>query len=189
MRRALTALAAMAVVAASAAAGYHFYRSATPETAAGTAPHRHTPAGPDTAIIGTGRAEFTLPDLQGRQRDIGEWDGKVIALNFWATWCPPCLEEIPRLVTLQSQYGGRGLQIIGIALQKPGDVVAFTRKHGMNYPVLAGEMPVVKVAEAYGNQVGALPYTVVIDRRGRIAFLKQGPVTAPEMRKVIQPLL
>jgi len=140
-------------------------------------------------MVGQARPDFTLPDLKGRPRHIGEWDGQVVALNFWATWCPPCLKEIPRLITLQSRYGGRGLQIVGIALQKPGDVSAFVREHGMNYPVLAGEMPVVKVAESYGDSIGALPYTVVIDRHGRIAYTKQGPVTVQEIRKVIQPLL
>ena len=172
------------VFISAAAAGFYFYQYRAP--AADAAPAGE---GRHAALIGTVRPAFSLPDLQGREHHISEWDGRVIALNFWATWCPPCLKEIPELIKLQKEYGGQGLQIIGIALQKPAEVVAFAREHGMNYPLLAGEMPVVRVAEDYGNDIGALPYTVVIDRHGRIAFIKQGPVTATEMKRVLRPLL
>ena len=146
-------------------------------------------AAADNGLLGQPRPAFSLPDLQGRQHPISEWDGHVVALNFWATWCPPCLKEIPELIRMQSDYGPRGLQIIGIALQNPQEVVAFAQRHGINYPLLAGEMPVLRIAEAYGNDLGALPYTVVIDRQGRIAYIKRGAVQRAEMDKVLRPLL
>jgi peroxiredoxin len=177
------------VVISAAAAGFSFYQHQARAGDTSPASTGQAAAGQDAALIGTARPSFSLPDLQGRQRHIRDWDGRVIALNFWATWCPPCLKEIPRLIKLQTKYGGRGLQIIGIALQKPAEVIEFAREHGMNYPLLAGELPVVRIAEDYGNDIGALPYTVVIDRQGRIAFIKRGPVTVSEMQRVLRPLL
>ncbi|MEJ2761661.1 MAG: TlpA disulfide reductase family protein [Gammaproteobacteria bacterium] len=191
MKRVLLTLAGIAVVAVSAAAGYYLYRNGSPGSHgdATAAVPSAAPATRASHVVGKARPEFSLPDLSGRRHSIDEWDGRVIALNFWATWCPPCLKEIPQLISLQSEYGDRGLQIIGIALQKPAAVADFARKHGINYPVLAGEAAVVRVAEDYGNTIGALPNTVVIDRQGRIAYARPGPVTVEKMQKIIRPLL
>ena len=140
-------------------------------------------------VLGVHRPEFTLPDLDGRPRSITEWDGKVVALNFWATWCPPCLKEVPEFVSLQGKYRAQGLQFIGIALQKPEDVRGFVAEHKVNYPVLAGELEVIKLAEAYGNSMGALPYTVIIDRNGQIAHVKPGILPTEEAERIITGLL
>ena len=143
----------------------------------------------DSRIVGLQRPEFSLPDLDGQLRSISEWDGKVIALNFWATWCPPCLKEIPEFVLLQARYQADGLQFIGIALQKPEEVRHFVAENRMNYPVLAGELEVIKLAEAYGNHIGALPYTVIIDRNGRVAYVKPGALSTEEAEDIITQLL
>lgn len=140
-------------------------------------------------LVGMSRPDFSLQDVDGHLRHISEWDGKVVTLNFWATWCPPCLKEIPEFVHLQSKYEGRGLQLIGIALQRPEEVVEFMQEHKMNYPVLAGEMEVVNLSKVYGNTVGALPYTVIIDRNGHIAFVKYGQLSGEDAEKVISKLL
>ena len=140
-------------------------------------------------IVGRHRPEFSLPDLDGRQRSITEWDGKVVALNFWATWCPPCLKEVPEFVSLQEKYRAQGLQFIGIALQKPEEVREFVAEHKVNYPILAGELEVIKLAEAYGNNIGALPYTVIIDRNGQIAHVKPGVLPTEEAESIISGLL
>lgn len=142
-----------------------------------------------TDIKGSIRPEFSLPDIQGRIRSINEWDGKVVLINFWATWCLPCLKEIPELLALQNQYGEQGLQVIGIALQKAEEVIDFVDSHHMTYPVLAGEAEVIVIAESYGNHIGALPYTAIIDRRGIVSFAKAGPVTFEEVEDVIVRLL
>ena len=150
-------------------------------------------AGPQAAmeaqVLGVRRPEFTLPDLEGRQRSITEWDGKVVALNFWATWCPPCLKEVPEFVSLQEKYREQGLQFIGIALQKPEEVREFVAEHEVNYPILAGELEVIQLAEAYGNNIGALPYTVIIDRNGQIAHVKPGILPTEEAENIISSLL
>jgi len=143
----------------------------------------------EEGITGQHRPEFALPDLSGRTRHISEWNGKVVTVNFWATWCPPCLHEIPELIALQDEYREQGLEVIGIALQRPEEVVDFAEELGINYTVLAGEMAVAAIAESYGNRIGALPYTAVFDRQGKIAFVKPGPVTGAEVEQVIAPLL
>lgn len=143
----------------------------------------------DIPIHGKQRPDFSLADIAGRTRHISEWDGQVLAINFWATWCSPCLQEIPELVDLQTRYGAKGLQIIGIALQKPEELTDFIREYKMNYPVLAGVDSVIEIAESYGNTIGALPYTAIIDRTGKIVFVKLGPVTSTEVETVISTLL
>ena len=121
--------------------------------------------------------------------NIAEWDGKVIAINFWATWCPPCIKEIPEFVELQHKYQSQGLQFIGIALQRPEEVLDFMKEKGMNYPVLAGEMEVIEISELYGNNIGALPYTVIIDRAGLIQYVKRGPLSMDSAKNIISKLL
>ena len=189
MRAMLMAL----VVAASAVAGFLLQRhfQAPAETPA-AAPASYRPAPPpaaDTNVVGTRRPEFTLPDMQGRARQIGEWDGRVLTVNFWASWCLPCLKEIPELGELQSRHGDRGLQVIGIALQDPSELEEFIIEKKMNYPVLAAVAPVIAVAEGFGNLAGVLPYTAIIDRSGEIVYVKAGPVTGAEVEAIIEPLL
>ena len=110
-------------------------------------------------------------------------------INFWATWCPPCLEEIPHFIKLQEQYGHQGLQLVGIALESVDEVLGFASEQGINYPLLVGEQEVIKLAGKFGNRNGGLPYTVILDRNGLINFIKQGPLSVSEAEQVITPLL
>ncbi len=142
-----------------------------------------------TEILGRQRPEFTLPDLDGQPRAVSEWDGKVVALNFWATWCPPCIKEVPEFVALQAKYQTQGLQFIGIALQQPEEVHEFVAEHKVNYPILTGELEVIQLAEAYGNHIGALPYTVIIDRNGKVAHVKPGILPTAAAESIITGLL
>ncbi|OGT81228.1 MAG: hypothetical protein A3H91_03990 [Gammaproteobacteria bacterium RIFCSPLOWO2_02_FULL_61_13] len=142
-----------------------------------------------TAVVGAERPDFTLPDLEGVMHNVGEWDGKVLAINFWATWCPPCRKEIPEFVALQSKYADRGLQFVGVALEQPDPVRRFAAEHQVNYPVLVGEMEVIQVAESYGNLAGVLPYTVLVGRDGKIAFVHAGPLSTQQAEEALSPLL
>ncbi len=139
-------------------------------------------------LIGKLRPEFNLPDINGKIRDVSEWDGDVVVINFWATWCPPCREEIPEFIKLQEKYADHGLQFIGIALQQAEDVREFASMMGMNYPILVGEEEVIQVSSEYGNSIGALPYTAIVDRQSRIAFLKRGPLSRDTAEGVITSL-
>ena len=140
-------------------------------------------------LIGSKRPDFSLPDLNGIQRQLSEWNNRVLVINFWATWCPPCLDEIPVFVELQDRYSDRGLQFIGVALQQPETIHDFYQEMKMNYPVLAGEQEVINIAKQFGNHIGALPYTVFIDRNEKIQFIKQGPITREKAEEVILSIL
>jgi peroxiredoxin len=108
--------------------------------------------------------DFVLTDLQGNLVKLSDLRGKAVVLNFWATWCPPCKEEIPWLVDMQKRYGSQGLQIVGVSMDDgdPKDVVKFAAANSINYPVLFGED---KVADQYGG-IDYLPTTFYIDRNG-----------------------
>ena len=140
-------------------------------------------------VTGQLRPEFSLPDLQGEIRHIREWDGQVIAINFWATWCLPCLKEIPEFITLQNKYSKQGLQFLGIALQSAEEVRDFVQSQGINYPVLVGDLKVIDLATALGNDMGTLPYTVIIDRQQRVSFIKNGQLDRAQAEAVITALL
>lgn len=131
------------------------------------------------------RPDFTLPDLDGTPRNISEWDGKLVALNFWASWCPPCVKEIPLFAELQDTYGDQGLQFVGVAVERRENAVAFAQEVGLNYPSLQGEYQAMQVSAAYGNERGLLPYTVLINQHGRIVERLRGEVT----REMIEPLI
>jgi peroxiredoxin len=113
---------------------------------------------------------FALVDLNGQSVSLMDFRGKVVVLDFWATWCPPCRREIPDFVGLQTAYGPQGLQIVGIALDEPEKVMTFARENGMNYPVLIGSDDVVA---KYGGIEG-IPTTFIIDRSGKIVNRFEG---------------
>lgn len=135
------------------------------------------------------RPDFTLIDLEGTPRSIRDWDGKVILVNFWATWCPPCVREMPAFIKLYETYQDKGFTIIGIALDNKQDVIDFIDPMGVEYPVLLGDQKGIKLTQEYGNRLGVLPYTVVIDRNGRIIERHRNEMTYEEAEALIKPLL
>ncbi len=141
------------------------------------------------AMIERPAPEFSLPDIDGTLRNSHEWDGKVVILNFWATWCPPCRRETPMFVEMQEEYGATGLQFIGIAIDTAEKVQDFMDTYGINYPMLIGEDDAIAVAKDYGNRYGALPYTVIIDRNGNIQFVHRGEMTREMIENTISQLL
>lgn len=181
------------LIVASAYGGFWFHghqeRAGEPVAADGPAEGQEPPLFDHSRIIGAERTAFSLPDLDGRLRAAAEWDGKVVALNFWASWCPPCLEEIPAFVSLQAQHQAAGLQFVGLALEPPATARRFAAEREMNYPVLTGAAEVIKLARAYGNHIGALPFTVFIDRTGRVASAHPGPLSREEAEELIVSLL
>jgi len=141
------------------------------------------------AMQNTYRPGFVLPDLEGRLRDVNEWNGRVLVVNFWATWCPPCRKEMPAFMDLQERYGKQGLQFVGIALDELDKVQDYVDTLGVEYPILVGGDKAMQVAIAYGNSFGALPYTAIIDRQGTIVAVYRGELEGEEAESVIKPLL
>lgn len=143
----------------------------------------------DPAVPATVKAApaWELQDLDGRPVKSTDFKGKVVVLDFWATWCPPCREEIPGFVKLQKKYEAQGLVIVGIALDDGGaaTVKKFAQKSGINYPVLMGND---RVSQAFGG-IEALPTTFILDREGKIAGRHIGLTKAEEFEKEIKPLL
>lgn len=136
-------------------------------------------------LIGTPAPEFSMPDLAGDSPASAHWKGKVILLNFWASWCPPCLKEIPVIVELQENYREQGFQAVGIALDRESDVEKFAAKIEVNYPILVGLPQAVDLSRKLGNPLGVLPYNVLIDRAGIIRLIRPGEWSADELEAVL----
>ncbi len=133
--------------------------------------------------------EFTLPDLSNKPHSIKEWQGKILVINFWATWCPPCLKEMPEFVAMQDEHSAKGLQFIGIALDEPEPVKAFIETHKITYPILLGDDRGMKIAHDLGNVVDTVPFTVIVDQKGTIVTRKLGTLSKDELLKIVAPLL
>jgi thiol-disulfide isomerase/thioredoxin len=132
---------------------------------------------------------FTLPRLSGgSEMALEDLRGRVVLVNFWATWCKPCREEIPLLVEFQDRYAGRGLQVLGLALDDPAPVRAYAAEMGINYPVLVDAMGVAKVQDAYGGN-SLLPFSALVGRDGRILATHSGELKADDLRAWIEPRL
>jgi peroxiredoxin len=130
--------------------------------------------------------DFTLPQLDGKSLQLSSLRGKVVLLDFWATWCDPCREEIPHFVELQNKYADRGLQIVGVSMDDTIDPVRpFAEQFHMNYPIVMGN---AKTGELYGGVLG-LPITFVIGRDGRIFRKHIGATNVTVFEKEITSLL
>lgn len=132
---------------------------------------------------------FTLPDLDNRPRSLSEWQGKVVVLNFWATWCPPCRKEIPAFNKLQKKYAAKGLQFVGIAIDDKTAVKKFLEIIPIDYELLVGDANAIEIAKTYGNLSGVLPYTIIIDRQGKIVSITEGALSEREAEQAIRKLL
>lgn len=130
--------------------------------------------------------EFVRTSLDHHQLDLHAYRGKVVLLNFWATWCAPCQLEIPHFVAWQNQYGPRGLQIIGISLDDdPALVRSLDHKLHLNYPVVMGD---AALGELYGGVLG-LPMTFLIDRNGEVRAKFEGQTDLGKMQLQLQSIL
>ncbi len=141
------------------------------------------------AMVGQNRPSFALPDIEGIIRTPEDWAGRVLVVNFWATWCSPCQKEIPIFNRLQEKYASQGLQFVGIALDEIEPVKNFAAAVGIKYPILLGGDLALGVSDRYGNTFGALPYTVFITRAGIIKKAYRGEVSEDNVEKLITALL
>jgi len=132
---------------------------------------------------------ISLPDAAGMEQSLGQWKGKVLVVNFWATWCGPCREEMPGFVRAQTEHGAQGLQFIGIAVDQSDKVREFAEDIGLNYPALIGGYGAMELSRTLGNNVMALPFTVIVDRKGKIVHTQLGLLREQKLQSIVGQLL
>ena len=134
-------------------------------------------------------AGLALPDTTGQEQRLDQWRGKVVVVNFWATWCAPCREEMPEFIKAQNEWGAKGLQFVGIAVDSVGKVREFEKEIGLNYPTLVGGAGAMDLSKVLGNEYMALPFSVVIDRKGGIAYTQLGVLKPAKLQELVKQLL
>jgi peroxiredoxin len=173
MRRALV-WGAGGLLAVAALAGGVWLGSAQRQTAA--------PEARAAALL----TERSFKDLQGADVTLSRWRGQVVVVNFWATWCPPCREEIPGLMDVQRRRGSQGVQIVGIAIDSAEKTREYAANIGINYPLMLGGMETIDLVRALGNKAGGLPFTVVLDRRGQVSATHLGLMTVAQVEAAVR---
>lgn len=144
---------------------------------------------PQQPIDATSLLNTALPDLNGNMQNLSQWQGKILIINFWASWCPPCLEEIPVFISLQQQYQNKNLQFIGIAVEEQQAVAEYNAKVNINYPLLIAGDDGIKLSRALGNDIDAVPFTVIISPEGKMIHRQPGEMSKAELLKIIQPFI
>lgn len=149
-------------------------------------------SGPQTAIPAGGGAKLlalTLADSAGAPQALAQWRGRVVVANFWATWCPPCLKEIPGFAEVSRKFAPQGVQFVGISIDSPERVTRFQQEQAIPYPLLIGSAETLQLSAEMGNIPQALPFTVILDASGEIRHAKLGTWTESDLEARIHPLL
>lgn len=150
-----------------------------------------------TAIAPTGGKPHTavenlfaqsLNDLQGHPQPLSKWRGKPLLVNFWATWCAPCVQEMPELSELAALDAGKTFNVIGIGIDSPSNIAEFVGKYKITYPIYVGGMSGTELSRQLGNQAGGLPFTVLIDESGKVRKSYLGRLKMDELRRDIASL-
>jgi len=186
MRRNYLIVAVVAIMAASG--GYFLAMVMNPS--GGTVPSATNIApGPRADdLVGQRRPDFTLTDVQGTMVSADDFEGRVWLVNFWATWCAPCVEEMPMLSRFQHDYADRGVVVVGIALDDAQRAAEFANELGIDYPLLVGKTDVVLTGRRFGNATGMLPFSVLIDAGGIIRWTQLGALSREVLEAQIEAL-
>jgi thiol-disulfide isomerase/thioredoxin len=175
VNRGLQAAIFLLVAALAGIAGYYFNRSSL--------------NAPASANAGQMLLQAPFADLSGKTQTLAQRRGKVLVVNFWATWCAPCREEIPALMRVNQKYAPKGVELVGIALDNASKVQAYSKDMGMDYVLLVAGAQTLALGRDLGNQAGVLPYTVVLDRGGNVVYTHAGAMTEATLEPVLRPLL
>lgn len=122
-------------------------------------------------------------DTAGQEQALAQWRGRWLVVNFWATWCPPCIKEMPDLQKVADEYGDRGVSVVGLGIDNPDAIRAFQKQYSLRLPLLLAGFDGSELARELGNDSGALPYTLLIDPKGRIVETRLGLLDAAELRR------
>lgn len=134
-------------------------------------------------------SEFTFPDLTGKMHSSKEWQGKILLINFWASWCPPCIKEIPEFIQLQKQLGQQNIQFIGIAIEDRDSAMSYANINNINYPILIAAEKGIALAQQLGNHINAIPFTLVVDQDGNIVHRHPGEFSKQQILEVVSPFI
>lgn len=138
----------------------------------------------DPAIKAFFANPWQTPD--GKSVDTEQWRGRVLVVNFWASWCPPCVEEMPTLDQLQAEFKSQNVLFVGIGIDSPSNIREFLEKTPVSYPIVIGGLEGSNLSKQMGNSQGALPYTIVINAQGKATSSKLGKISEEELRKAIK---
>ena len=128
----------------------------------------------------------SFSDLSGRSRRLSEWQGGVVLFNFWATWCAPCREEMPLLDAATQKYR---FPVVGIGIDSAAKIREFAANYRIRYEMLVAGADAIQLMKDLGNSAGGLPFSLLLDRRGRVAHRKLGPLAEAELQEIVTPLL
>jgi peroxiredoxin len=131
----------------------------------------------------------TFADADGTQQPLAQWRGRPLVVNFWATWCPPCVEEMPDLQKARDEFRGRGVEVIGIGIDSAPKIAAFRERYRLTLPLLVAGSGGSDLYRALGNSGGVLPYTVLVDAEGRIRARHVGQVKPDQLRRWLEQML
>jgi thiol-disulfide isomerase/thioredoxin len=130
----------------------------------------------------------SLPDIKGVKQSLSQWKGKILVVNFWATWCAPCIKEMPELSAFQQEVGSSKVQLLGIGIDEASNIAKFAQKYPVSYPLLVAGMGGSELSVSLGNNGGALPFTALIDNKGRVIKTYVGTVKINDLRNDIKKL-
>lgn len=157
-----------------------------PSSAASPAPAAAAPpADPSAAGAAVSVYAQRLSDADGKVQAFSQWQGKLLVLNFWATWCAPCVAEMPDLEKAQKDLADRNVVIVGVGTENPARVREFRDQHGLHMNLLAGGYDAIVLARGLGNAQGVLPYTVLVSPDGKVLKTQTGPLQPGELRSWI----
>ncbi|HMM67956.1 MAG TPA: TlpA disulfide reductase family protein [Dokdonella sp.] len=147
---------------------------------------------PQTGVLAIGDAtgEVRLPDREGKPRSLAEWSGKLVVMNFWASWCGPCREEMPMLDRAHQRYAARGVAVIGVASEEAPAALGFLESHPVSYPILINSPAEgIDFSLRFGNTQSVLPFTALVGRDGRILATRMGSFSEKALDDWIAPYL
>lgn len=184
--RILAAAATLAALTAAAAIGVEHARRANAPGLPVQSDAAATAAVQPDAVAQLLAASLTDPD--GKPRGLSPYKSRVLVVNFWASWCAPCVREMPTLSEVSRQYAGRGVQFVGIGVDSQKNVQTFLQKIPVDYPIFVSGFGGADLARAFGDAAGGLPFTVVIDANGSVRSSKLGEITAGELRRTLDAM-